>query len=547
MAKRGAVNDPVRLGPLQHRVVRHAGHLDRHRHRAFRLAKRIGDPHRERLQRPVRVGRWQPSHRLARGEVGLGQRLPVGVEQRAAGRLPDQEGQRVAVGVEGVRGFQQRAVTDGEGFILNGAGQRVHFRDLRGILRRLDRDAHLGRGRLEFAVAHGEREAVLPVEILGRHVAQVPAGTGELAILRRIHHAVCQRRALDVRPVELNLHLAILRGHHRLRRLQCHGRGVDLLDLDQDLADGLQFAVRHHHVEAVHARPLLLGRCPLDGSRGFREAHAVGRSPQRIGQHAVGAAVVVGRHGDLQRLALKHLQRLDALDGRGRGVHHDHPARHGTARVAAAVPGLVADLIRPGRAGIDFTAHFHRRRKVALHAVGRRRPRFRVAAPRLDLHRCLALERDDRAFRVHDPDDPGHGLGLVANAILHQVLDGVVAGHLGVHRAVGNQPGGQVAVEVVRGLHAGIGELITGLRLQLRVPDQLNHRRDMILDDDRADHLQGGVALRILHVVRHLISVRLEDVHRVGHDDAAGQVAVHAVLGVGTGIDVLDAALHHDG
>ena len=546
LAKRGAVDDPVLLGPLQRRVVRHAGHLDRHGHSTLRLAKCIGHQYGERLQRPVRIGRRQPVHRLARRERRLGQRLALGIEQRATGQLPDQEGQGVTVSVEGIRGFQQRAVADGKGFVLNGTGQGIHHRDLRGILRRLDRDPHLGRGRLELAVAHGERETVLPVEILDGHVAQVTAGTGELSVLRRVDHPVRQRRALDVRPGELNLHLTILRGdHHRLQR---NRRGVDFLDLDQDLSDGLQFAIRDDHVETVNTRPLLLGRCPLDGGwRRFGEAHAVRRALKGVGQHAVGATVVVGRHGELQRFALEHLQRLDALDGRWGRVQHDHPTGNGAAGVAPAVLCLVTDDVRTGHAGIDLAARLHHGSQVALHEVGRRGSRFLIAAARLDLHRRLAAQGNNRAFRIHDANDPGHGLGLVANAILDQVLDGVVAGHLGVHSTVGDQPGGQVAVEVVRGLHARVGEFITGLRLQFRVADQLDHRRDMILDDDYADDLQRRVALRVLDVVRHLVGVRPVNVHRIGNNDAAGQVAVHPILGRGAGIGVLHAALHHDG
>ena len=69
----------------------------------------------------------------------------------------------------------------------------------------------------------------------------------------------------------------------------------------------------------------------------------------------------------------------------------------------------------------------------------------------------------------------------------------------------------------------------------------------MILDDDCADHLQSGVALSILHVVGHLIRARYEDIHRVGHRDAAGQVPVHPVLSARAQIDILNASFHHEG
>ena len=156
------------------------------------------------------------------------------------------------------------------------AGQVLHDGNLGGVLHGLNRDAHFRRCRLEFPVAHDKGETILTVEIIGRHIAQVPAGTGELAVLRQVDHSVRQGGSLDIRPVQLNLHLPVLRGNHCCP--QRHRRRVDLLNINQDLADSLQFAVRHHHVEPIHVRPLFLGRCPLDRLRGFREAHALGRA-----------------------------------------------------------------------------------------------------------------------------------------------------------------------------------------------------------------------------------------------------------------------------
>ena len=249
----------------------------------------------------------------------------------------------------------------------------------------------------------------------------------------------------------------------------------------------------------------------------------------------------------MQRLAFENLQRLDAIDGGGSRVHHDHLPHRCVAGIAPAVLCPVPDFIRAGHGGVHVAAHFHRCRQVSLHAIRCRRARFLVAAPRLELHRRLAFQCNHWAFGVHDPDLANLHLGLVADAILYQILDGVLAGDIGVHRAVRDQPGGQVAVQIVRGLHAGIGELVPGLRLQLRIPYKLDHRRHMILDDDGADHLQGGVALGILHVVGHLIGVRFEDIHRVGHYDVSSQVPVHAILGGRAQIDILSASLHHDG
>ena len=158
------------------------------------------------------------------------------------------------------------------------AGQVLHDGNLGGVLHGLNRDAHFRRCRLEFPVAHDKGETILTVEIIGRHIAQVPAGTGELAVLRQVDHSVRQGGSLDIRPVQLNLHLPVLRGNHRC--LQRHRRRVDFLNFNRHLADGLQIAVRYYHVETKHARPLFLGRCPLDGLCGLHQAHALGRSPQ---------------------------------------------------------------------------------------------------------------------------------------------------------------------------------------------------------------------------------------------------------------------------
>ena len=427
------------------------------------MAKRIGHLHRERLQRPVRVSRRQPVHRLAWRKSGLGQRLSVSIKQRPGEHLGNQECQLIAVRIEGVRRLQQCGVAHRENFILMSAGQIVHDRDLRRVLHRLNRDAHFRRGRLKFPVAHDEREAVLPVEILARHVAQVSTGTGELAVLRQVNHPERQCRVLNIRPIKLNLYLPVLLGHHR--RIQRHRRRVDFLDFNHHFADGFQFTVRNHHVETEHTRPLLLSRCPLDGLRGLREAHAVGRSPQRIAQHAVGAAIVVGRYHDLQRFALEHLQRLDALDVRWRRVHHDHLPHRRLACVAPAVLCLVADFIRTDHTGNHLAADLHRCRQVSLHAIRCRRPLIFVRASRLELHRRLAVECDHRAFCVHDFDGAHFHLGFVPGAVLHQIFDRVIAGDFRVHRAVRDQPGSQIAVQVIRCVHSGIGELIPGLRL----------------------------------------------------------------------------------
>ena len=170
-----------------------------------------------------------------------------------------------------------------------------------------------------------------------------------------------------------------------------------------------------------------------------------------------------------------------------------------------------------------------------------------VCTSRLYLNYGITSDFKNWPFRIYDLNSSNDRFSLVANTIFNQILYGIKTRNFIVHRAISYQARCQVTVKIVFSLHPWIVKFITRLRNQFCITDQLNYRRNIVLDNYRPNDLQCRIALRIFDIIRHLVSSRLENIYWIRNNDAASQVPVHAIFSLSPRVDIVYTTFHYDG